>query len=54
MMDGTLETTDGRPALRFERHLASSVERVWRAVSGPALRRRASRRPLTLDPVASS
>ena len=36
MMDGTLETVDGRPALRFERPLAHSVERVWRAVSGPA------------------
>ena len=36
MMDGTLETIDGRPALRFERHLAHSVERVWRAVSVPA------------------
>jgi uncharacterized protein YndB with AHSA1/START domain len=35
MMDGTLETIDGRPALRFERHLAHSVERVWRAVSRP-------------------
>ena len=36
MMDGTLETVDGRPALRFERPLAHSVERVWRAVSEPA------------------
>ena len=36
MMDGTLETIDGRPALRFERHLPHSVERVWRAVSEPA------------------
>lgn len=36
MMDGTLETIDGRPALRFERPLAHSVERVWRAVSEPA------------------
>jgi uncharacterized protein YndB with AHSA1/START domain len=36
MMDGTLETIDGRPALRFERQLAHSVERVWRAVSEPA------------------
>ena len=26
----------GRPALRFERELAHSVERVWRAVSEPA------------------
>ena len=36
MRDGTLETVDGRPALRFERTLAHSVERVWRAVSVPA------------------
>ena len=35
MTDGTLETIDGRPALRFERTLAHSVERVWRAVSDP-------------------
>lgn len=36
MIDGTLETIDGRPALRFERRLAHPVERVWRAVSEPA------------------
>ncbi len=36
MNDGTLETVDGRPALRFERVLAHPVERVWRAVSVPA------------------
>lgn len=36
MMDGTLKTIDGRPALRFERVLAYPVERVWRAVSDPA------------------
>jgi uncharacterized protein YndB with AHSA1/START domain len=36
MMDATLETIDGRPALRFERQLGHSVERVWRAVSEPA------------------
>ena len=36
MTDGTLETIDGRPALRFERTLVHSVERVWRAVSEPA------------------
>lgn len=35
MIDGTLETIDGRPALRFERTLAYSVERVWRAISEP-------------------
>ncbi|GAB3749371.1 SRPBCC domain-containing protein [Microlunatus parietis] len=34
--DGTLETIDGRPALRFERVLPYPVERVWRAVSVPA------------------
>jgi uncharacterized protein YndB with AHSA1/START domain len=36
MTDGTLETIDGRPALRFERVLAHPVERVWRAISEPA------------------
>jgi uncharacterized protein YndB with AHSA1/START domain len=36
MTDGTLETIDGRPALRFDRTFAHSVERVWRAVSDPA------------------
>ena len=36
MTDGTLETIDGRPALRFERTLAFSIERVWRAISEPA------------------
>jgi uncharacterized protein YndB with AHSA1/START domain len=36
MTDATLETIDGRPALRFERTLAHPVERVWRAVSEPA------------------
>ena len=36
MTDGTLETIGGRPALRFERTLAHSVERVWRAISDPA------------------
>ena len=35
MIDGTLETIDGRPALRFDRTLAHSVERVWRAISDP-------------------
>ncbi|HEY2764057.1 MAG TPA: SRPBCC domain-containing protein [Pseudonocardiaceae bacterium] len=35
-MNAILQTIDGRPALRFERHLAHSVERVWRAVSTPA------------------
>jgi uncharacterized protein YndB with AHSA1/START domain len=36
MIDGTLETIEGRPALRFERRLPHAVERVWRAVSEPA------------------
>ena len=36
MTDGTLETIDGRPALRFERRLPHPVERVWRAVTEPA------------------
>ena len=36
MTDGTLLTIDGRPALRFERVLSHSVERVWQAVSVPA------------------
>jgi len=35
-MDGTLETIDGRRALRFERRLAHPVARVWRAVTEPA------------------
>lgn len=33
---GTLETIDGRPALRFERSLGYPIERVWQAVSVPA------------------
>ena len=35
MMDGTLETIDGRPALRFQRRLAHPVDRVWRAITEP-------------------
>ena len=35
-MNGSLETIDNRPALRFERHVNHSVERVWRAISEPA------------------
>lgn len=35
-MTGTRQTVDGRPALRFERRLDHSVERVWRAVTQPA------------------
>ena len=34
-MNGTLETIDGRPALRFERRLAHPVDRVWRAITEP-------------------
>ncbi|TDC98288.1 hypothetical protein E1285_00780 [Actinomadura sp. 7K507] len=36
MTYATLETIDGRPALRFEHMLAYPVERVWQAVSAPA------------------
>jgi len=36
MTTGSQQTVDGRPALRFERHLDHSVERVWRAVTEPA------------------
>lgn len=35
-MNATLETVDGRPALRFVRQLPHPVERVWRAISTPA------------------
>ena len=35
MMTGTLETIDGRRALRFERYLPHASERVWRAVTDP-------------------
>jgi uncharacterized protein YndB with AHSA1/START domain len=35
-MTGTLETIDDRPALRFERRLNHTVERVWRAIVDPA------------------
>lgn len=35
-MHGTYEIVDDRSALTFERRLAHSVERVWRAVSEPA------------------
>lgn len=34
-MQGTFETIDGRPALRFERDLAHPVDAVWRAVTDP-------------------
>ena len=36
MTDGTLETIDGRPALRFERRLRYPLQRVWHAVTDPA------------------
>jgi uncharacterized protein YndB with AHSA1/START domain len=35
-MAGSEITVDGRPALRFERRLNHSVERVWQAVTAPA------------------
>ena len=35
-MHGTYEIVDDRSALTFERRLAHSVERVWRAVTEPA------------------
>src|SRR5699024_7825036 len=35
MKDGTLETVEGRPALRFKRHYAHPVKQVWHAVSIP-------------------
>ncbi len=35
-MNGRLETVDDRPALRFERRLDHSVERVWRALTDPS------------------
>jgi uncharacterized protein YndB with AHSA1/START domain len=36
MMTGSEQIVDGRPALRFERRLHHSIERVWRAVTEPA------------------
>jgi uncharacterized protein YndB with AHSA1/START domain len=35
ILTGTLETVDGRPALRFERRLDHPIERVWRAITDP-------------------
>ena len=35
-MNGTYLEIDGRPALRFERSLRHSTERVWRAITDPA------------------
>ena len=34
-MTASQQTIDGRPALRFERRLEHSIERVWRAVTEP-------------------
>ena len=34
-MTGTLQTIDGRPAVRLERRLPHAVDRVWRAVTEP-------------------
>jgi hypothetical protein len=36
MTTGSQHIVDGRPALRFERRLHHSVERVWRSVTEPA------------------
>lgn len=33
---GTLHMVNGRPVLRFERHLAHPPEKVWKAVTDPA------------------
>jgi uncharacterized protein YndB with AHSA1/START domain len=32
----TLQTIDGRPVLRFERKLAHSPAKVWKAITDPA------------------
>jgi uncharacterized protein YndB with AHSA1/START domain len=34
--DGVLETSDGKQVVRFQRHLAHPVERVWSALTVPA------------------
>jgi uncharacterized protein YndB with AHSA1/START domain len=39
-MNGSLETVGDRAALRFERRLDHSVERVWRAITEPEELRR--------------
>ena len=39
-MTGTYLEIDGRPALRFERSIPHSIERVWRAISEPGEIRR--------------
>jgi uncharacterized protein YndB with AHSA1/START domain len=35
-VEGTLQTVDGRPVLRFECRLAHPPEKVWRAITEPA------------------
>lgn len=35
-MNTTLDTVNSRPALRFERRLAHSPEKVWKAITDPA------------------
>jgi uncharacterized protein YndB with AHSA1/START domain len=35
-VNATLETANDRPVLRFERHLAHSPEKVWKAITDPA------------------
>jgi uncharacterized protein YndB with AHSA1/START domain len=35
MANGTVETQDGRYVLRYERHLAHPIERVWAALTEP-------------------
>jgi uncharacterized protein YndB with AHSA1/START domain len=35
-MNATLETMNGKPVLRFERRLAHSPEKVWKALTDPA------------------
>jgi uncharacterized protein YndB with AHSA1/START domain len=35
-MNATLETVNGKPVLRFERRLAHSPEKVWKALTDPA------------------
>jgi uncharacterized protein YndB with AHSA1/START domain len=35
-MSASQHTVDGRPALRIERHLRHSIDRVWRAITAPA------------------
>ena len=49
MTGGILETIDGRPALRFDRTLAHSVERVWRAITDPQRARALVSRRRRLD-----